>query len=215
MIESHDVSISELRDFVGRLGVNEEVSNRCSGLFLLSIYAAVFSQEPFGDPAKIVAEVLFLEGDAATQGTRAPDQFERAPLNGLWRKHYLFGRVSLARNIQLAFGQKDRPVLRKVIKENRDPRKEVTNPREAAGELARAVTNLYLERKERDELTGEYIIFAKHEGRNCYLTLSTHDECRNRPEELLQRIRMACIPQFPFLENLLSATDSTRPPPGG
>lgn len=47
--------------------------------------------------------------------------------------------------------------------------------------------------------SGEWIIFAKHEGRNYYLTLASHSE---DDDAILQKL--ACsAEEFPFLENYL------------
>jgi len=48
-------------------------------------------------------------------------------------------------------------------------------------------------------MTGDWIIFAKHEGRNYYLGLGTHDEARRDPDTLYQGLRHGSEWEFPFL----------------
>jgi predicted transcriptional regulator len=52
-----------------------------------------------------------------------------------------------------------------------------------------------------ERLTGEWIVFAKHEGRNYYLTLATHDKTTHEHER--QQIENICYREFPFLEKIL------------
>jgi len=47
-------------------------------------------------------------------------------------------------------------------------------------------------------MTGEWIIYAIHEGENYYLTLATHEEGRE-PEKLLCKLRSQCEAEWPFL----------------
>lgn len=53
----------------------------------------------------------------------------------------------------------------------------------------------YEERVAENSLTGEWIVYAQHEGKNHYLTLATHKE---PDEEVLKRIAL-CRDDFPFL----------------
>ncbi len=48
-------------------------------------------------------------------------------------------------------------------------------------------------------MTGDWIIFATHEGRNFYLGLGTHDEAARDPDALYQRLRLGGEWDFPFL----------------
>jgi hypothetical protein len=40
---------------------------------------------------------------------------------------------------------------------------------------------------------------AKHEGKNYYLALATHDEVRSDPAGFYDRIKRGCSDEFPFL----------------
>jgi hypothetical protein len=59
-----------------------------------------------------------------------------------------------------------------------------------------AVRGTYIRRSENQALTGEWIIFAKHQGENYYLTLGTHDEGDG---EAFARIAAQCFAEYPFL----------------
>ena len=60
--------------------------------------------------------------------------------------------------------------------------------------IAVAVAGIYEERALAQNLTGECIVFARHEGRNHYLCLATHDEVRPDPRILAERIS-GCTPR--------------------
>jgi hypothetical protein len=51
-------------------------------------------------------------------------------------------------------------------------------------------------------LTGEWIIYAQHEGKNYYLCLGTHHKSGHKA--LRQQIDDFCCLEFPFLSSLLS-----------
>jgi hypothetical protein len=48
-------------------------------------------------------------------------------------------------------------------------------------------------------MTGDCIIFAKHEGQNFYLGLATHDEATRDADQLLEKLRLGSACEFPFL----------------
>jgi len=63
----------------------------------------------------------------------------------------------------------------------------------------RLVIGGYEERVERG-LTGDWIIYAQHEGLNYYLDLATHEEgVGERAKDLAQKLREGCEAEFPFL----------------
>jgi hypothetical protein len=155
-----------------------------------------------GDPAKIVAEVRGLEG-LGSSGTRAAEEFGRPPLRGFWKKHYLVGGMgSLAKNIMLGLGKKRRG-LRRIVQEHWNPATAHLPPEAVSRNIANAITNLYADRSLAQELTGEWIVFARHEGQNYYLCLAMHEEVRADPNVLVERIKNGCVPEFPFLQEQL------------
>lgn len=63
-----------------------------------------------------------------------------------------------------------------------------------------AVVGNYERRSEAQELTGEWIVYATHEGLNYYLCLGTH---ASGDETIRRQIDSVCVPEFPFLKALL------------
>ena len=56
--------------------------------------------------------------------------------------------------------------------------------------------------REAERLTGEWIVFAKHEGLNYYLSLAAHNNSTH--ENLRQQIEALCCREFPFLGKILA-----------
>jgi len=101
-------------------------------------------------------------------------------------------------NIKLGAGKKGREFSR-IVKSRHNPDTNVP-PQEIAANIARDVTQLYADRARAQELSGEWIVFAKHEGKNYYLTLAAHYE---GDDQIFARIRDGCVGEFPFLASLL------------
>ena len=53
------------------------------------------------------------------------------------------------------------------------------------------------------QFTGEWIIYAQHEGRNYYLCLADHNDGDDRIRAQIDEI---CVAEFPFLKDLLAAS---------
>lgn len=63
--------------------------------------------------------------------------------------------------------------------------------------MAHAVTHGALEdRENQSKLTGEWIVFAKHQGQNYYLTLATHT---TEDQHTFDEISSMAHGEFPFL----------------
>jgi hypothetical protein len=65
-----------------------------------------------------------------------------------------------------------------------------------------AVTLNWLRRSAAAELTGEWIVFAQHQGKNYYLTLAEHD---TGDVIVRSQIDALCFKEFPFLAEILGA----------
>jgi hypothetical protein len=191
------VTVAECRQFVEFLGLNRATSERCSALFMFELYCRAIVPQLPGDPAKIIAEVRGLEGLGRLVGTKAAEQFERPPLQGLWKKHYFVGGMaSMRENIRLGWGRKQHGLLQ-ILRENYNPTTARLPPQVISRRIAdAAVTNTYAERSREQRLTGEWIIFAKYEDENYYLCLARHDEDGG---DILERIKRGCADEFPFL----------------
>jgi hypothetical protein len=158
---------------------------------------------PFGDPNRIVAEIRALEGSGVSSA-RPAEELDRPPLRGFWRKHYVLGGIgSFALNVKLGMKKRNRE-LRRIVREQWSLDAASLPPEVVSRDIAVAVTGLYQERASMQELTGEWIIFARHEGQNYYLSLATHDELRDdHGAGLVERIK-GCVSEFPLLADQLA-----------
>jgi hypothetical protein len=75
---------------------------------------------------------------------------------------------------------------------------------EMIDELAHRVTYEPVEnRRKQDKITGEWLIFAKHDGTNYYLCLNTHGA---GDQFIHDRIITHCVRDFPKLAEWMAAT---------
>ena len=154
-------------------------------------------REGRGDYFSVLDELDFLEGVTKSSTTKPPERFKRDPrLRWLWHKHYSSAR-HIPRNISLRWGLNRggnralEQLLSSVASEHGiEPH---MWPRVLGDKLA---VGGYMSRARR--LTGDWILYARHEGRNYYLTLGTHEEGED-PDKLLVRIRSHCEAEWPFL----------------
>jgi hypothetical protein len=173
---------------------------RISLLFLLSLFGAFKAGRI--NPFQLAREIEALEKGEAT-GLKPPIQNRHQPLKGLWHKHYMQpGMASLAMNIQHGLKQFGIPYLQQKVREAKE-----------AGELRYftvadvvpmandALHGNWQRLREAERLTGEWIVFAKHQGLNYYLTLATHDKTTHEHER--QQIEAICCQEYPFLDEIL------------
>lgn len=190
-----------LQAYADQIGLSRSAPARYSWAFILKLYA--FERVNGIDPAMIVAEIRRLEGLDSPVGTKSATEFTRSPLRGLWHQHFFSGRF-VPQNIlsQLQGGK----VTAALANQYLDPQTDGTVGDKADWEgFVQAVTiKQFEERFEQGRITGEWIVFAKHEGKNYYLTLSVHTT-GEADQALFDEIRMTCSPQFPFLSVLNSA----------
>lgn len=173
---------------------------RISLLFLLSFFGAYKAGRI--NPFQVAREIEALEkGESA--GLKPPIQNRHPPLKGLWHKHYMQpGIASLAMNIQHGLKRFGIPYVQQKVREAAEAGEERFFTIEDIAPIANdAVQGNWQRLREADRLTGEWIVFAKYEGKNYYLTLATHDKTTHEHER--QQIENICCREFPFLEELL------------
>lgn len=201
-----EVSAEELFHFADFFGLTKAAPSRVSHLLMFELYCHAFMPGAAGITPKVIAEIGSLEGLRPIQGTRGAEQFRHLPLRGLWKTHYLRdGAEAVPMNIKLEMERQDKALNAFIGSVLRSYPEEPTieQKMEMSQRIAHKVAHdLYLERKARGALTGEWIIFARHEGRNHYLTLARHSEDDG---VIHRRIVDACLPQFPFLSEVISA----------
>ena len=126
--------------------------------------------------------------------TKPETQFRHPPLKGLWHKHHNNGEMaSLALNIKNHWGDSGMQMLiRNHLKVGSVIAKE---------DIGRLVHEMvitgYEERGRASEITGDWIVFAKHDGINYYLTLGKHGD----DEAIAERVGQ-CEAEFPGVKLL-------------
>lgn len=185
------ITSDELKGYAEACRLQLYVGGRYSWLFVLNLlsYDRLYGINPF----QVVDEIRTLEDSARRTRTKPAAQFAREPLKGLWHKHFFCGRF-MAKNLEnhLTGGR-----LEQVATEVFDPRKSAVVTEGMIREFSNRITvEAFEERAASGSLTGEWIVFAKHKGRNYYLCLATHD---TGDEAIFNSIRTVCWPQFPFL----------------
>jgi hypothetical protein len=192
---------AEVEELIVATGLDQIAPGRISGLFLAVLFVAFKAGRI--DPFLIAREIEALEKGEPT-GLKPPIQNKHSPLKGLWHKHYMQSDLrSLAINVQRGLKQFGIPYFQQKIREAEKARELRYFSIEDVRPLTRDIIHGNLERlRQAEKLTGEWIVFAKHEGQNYYLSLATHDTSTHAG--LRQQIDATCCREFPFLEELLT-----------
>jgi hypothetical protein len=193
---------AEISTFATQIGLERAASERYSIVFLLGLYGGL--KAGLLNPHKVVHEINVLEGIQSTSTLKPPTQFRRPPLRGLWHKHYLEdGLHSVAQNVKNGIDKDGLPLFEDRMREA-----------ELSGQIryvtvddipllaADAVGGTLKRRMAAGEMTGEWIVYARHEDRNYYLCLGTHDKTQH--DYLRKLIDSYCCVEFPFLSSLLA-----------
>lgn len=145
----------------------------------------------------VLDEIDYQEGITSTSRTKEATKFRKAPLHGLWHKHF-FSPRHLIKNIEVRWNLSEDG--------NKDLDSAISAIAKEYGEDAsiwpdilthRLIVEGFEERAVRG-LTGDWIIYGKHQGKNFYLDLATHEEGLH-PECLLQKLKDGCYAEFPFV----------------
>lgn len=190
------VTSDDLKGYAEAIQLNHYAAGRYSSLFALNLfsYERLYGINPF----QVVDEIRTLEDSARATRTKPASQFTRYPLKGLWHKHFFCSRFMAHNMMNHLSGGK----LEKLVNEVLDPSKSPVVTEGMIRELSHRVTvDAFEERASAGNLTGEWIVFAKHEEKNFYLCIATHDM---GDDFIFNNIRAACWPQFPFLSANMS-----------
>lgn len=190
------VTQPELSEFAQAVGLDHVVQGRYSWLFALQFLLHI---ELRGiNPYQVIAEIRALEDGTPLTGTKPATLFVHPPLKGFWHKHFFCARY-IPKNIINALSG---GWLSALVNDVLDPMRSSIITHEMIKELSHRVVNETLEkRKAHNKLTGEWIVFAQHGGRNYYLCLATHSA---GDRAIYDQTESLCFPQFPFLK--------TKPP---
>lgn len=164
------------------------IPGRYSNLFLIDLYVA----QHYGiNIFAIVDEIKYLESLRGSIGTKPESQFKHEPLKKFFHKHF-FSAHFIPKNIQNNW---PKAKLEAVIKKIFSKEKVITDKmiRELVCEI---ITPSIPERAQSKKLTGEWIIYGKHDYKNYYLGLGEHSQS---DLVLFNRLKHHCEPQFPFL----------------
>lgn len=155
------------------------------------------------DPHKVVHEIRLLEAGQVSS-LKPPIQNRHAPLKGLWHKHYLEdGLPSLAKNVSRGLSKYGMPYFDQKVAEAKAAGETRYVTAEDVQALAADVVHGNLARlRGAEAITGEWILFAKHEGKNYYLDITTHDKSSH--DNVRRNIDALCCHEFPFLGGLLA-----------
>lgn len=156
-------------------------------------------QRDFGEECAVLNEIEVLEGITRNSVTKPASQFKRPPLHPFWHKHFSTHR-HLLRNVcewwRLGKGGNKR--LSAMIEDGAAIYGDQLDLRQKWLAYQFVIGSLQ-KRTAAKRMTGDWIIFAKHDGQNFYLDLATHKEAEQDPCRLLHKLRPGNACEFPFL----------------
>jgi hypothetical protein len=148
------------------------------------------------EPEDILQSILHVENGEPASGLKPATQFTRQPLRGLWHKHWFSARFMPANLLASMNRPGSMDFIWEIAKEGDLLTEEIVN------QIAHHVTmTAYEERFAAKKMTGEWIIFLKHNGLNYYLCLGTH---LTGDQRILDKITSICSLDFPELPNWLA-----------
>ncbi len=142
--------------------------------------------DQYFDPFAVLDELDYLEGIRPTSKTKRESPFKGPHLQPFWHKHFSSAR-HLVRNIGIRWnlaggGNRD---LDQMLREVAETYGE--DPELWQAYLAHRLVVSGFEERARRGLTGDWIIYAKHDGANYYLDLATHEEGEPQHAEQLSK----------------------------
>lgn len=150
-------------------------------------------------PSDVLEAIHNVEAGEPHNGVKLATEFKNKPLKGLWHKHYFTGRF-LPKNLSLALGKNG---LANIVGAVLDPIKYPIITSEAIEELAHAMTHPPIEKRDAEgKITGEWVVFAKRDGKNYYLALAIHS---STDQTTYDKIMDTCTRDFPDLKSWLPA----------
>ncbi|SFB61777.1 hypothetical protein [Azotobacter beijerinckii] len=200
-IDAQDVPEVDLREFARLIGLEKIAPGRYSVLLAANLLGGALSGRQ--NPAKIVSEIELLESGELGQ-FKEPIQNRHPPLKGLWHKHYMQdGLASLAMNVKKGLNRYGMPFFEQKVQEAKEAGElRYLTPGDVPALVDDIVSGNWQRLAEQQALSGEWIIFAQHEGQNYYLTIATHDSATH--ERVREQIDQVCCVEFPFLAPLLA-----------
>lgn len=198
--QNGDDMTQELISFANAIGLERACPGRYSMLLVLSLFGS--AKSGFLNPGKVVSQIRAMEGLDKGQGLKAATLFRHPPLKGLWHQHYLEdGISSIARNLKRGLSKYGLPYVHGQIAESARTGVDKYITAEDVKKIADDVVSGNWDRLVNAQaLTGEWIIFAKHNGENYYLSIGKH---QSGDDVLRSQIDAICTHEFPFLNEIL------------
>ena len=191
---------AELNEIARIIRLEELVAGRYSSLLLIQLAVSYLSGGL--DYHKVMLEIDALERGQATT-TKPPAMFSCPFLGGLWHKHYFADGIGcIIKNLINGINRNGLPWLEERARQVTESGEEHYLTDEDAAYIAHdTVTGNWERRSAGRQFTGEWIIYAQHEGQNYYLCLGKHGD----DEKIRAQIDEICAAEFPFLNALLGA----------
>lgn len=151
---------------------------------------------------KVMREIDALERGQPTT-TKPPTMFTGPVLGGLWHKHYFADGVgAIIKNLINGMNRTGLPWIEERARQVTESGEEHYLTEEDADRIAHdAVIGNWERRSAGCQFTGEWIIYAQHQGQNYYLCLANHNDGDDRIRAQIDEI---CAAEFPFLNDLLA-----------
>ena len=137
--------------------------------------------------------IKVLEGLSSSSATGQEDQFQHAPLTGLYKKHFTSPRFLPTNLLNFLRSKEGGRHLNEVL----DKAAQADGCDAFTKYLSHHMVIDPIEIKSSsNKMTGEWVVFHKHEGKNYYLTFGLHSETN---DEIYKRIAFACeFDSLPF-----------------
>jgi hypothetical protein len=189
------VTRQDLEKIANHIGFDGLDLSRISTIFILQIKQKIQDVILINN---ILNEIRFLEGIKSTSSTKPAKKFRHQPLHGLMKKHF-YDEKFYVKNLSqhFSFEYDDNKKLDNLISEAFSKNTSGYIDTNFSNYIADGIINGIKERAIKNELTGEWIVFKQHNGKNYYLTLASH---REKNEDIYKRVCDAYKFDFSFLQ---------------
>lgn len=190
------VTAQQLNRFAHLYRVDEVIPGRYSHLFIADLY--LLDKYQGVSPEMVTQEIRALEHGSRSY-MKPPTQYTRKPLKGLWHKHFFPVMPStMAHNILNELGKNG---VRQAAEAAFHPSKGDRITIEMITEFVDHVVEKPFERRsDRASLTGEWIVYAIHNGENYYLSVTSH---KRGDEAIAENLRTVCCREFDWLAAIM------------
>lgn len=149
------------------------------------------------DTFDLTHPIKVLEGLSASNSTSCEEQFRHAPLTGLYKKHFTSPRFLVKNMLNFIRSKQGKRHFNKVWEDATKVSTSEYIDESFTKYIAHHMTFDPIAIKSKSKkMTGEWIVFHKHEGINYYLAIAFHGESNDKIHE---RVVLACeFDKLPF-----------------